>query len=30
MQCIDMVLDTYDAPAGLKAIFDYKKKMAGS
>lgn len=29
-QCIDMVLDKYDAPGGLKAIFDYKKKAAGA
>ncbi|KAL6900557.1 thiamine diphosphate-binding protein [Trichoderma evansii] len=27
-QCIDMVLDKYDAPGGLKAIFDFKKKLA--
>ncbi|KAM0472548.1 hypothetical protein ACHAPX_008705 [Trichoderma viride] len=29
-QCIDMLLDKYDAPGGLKAIFDYKKKAAGA
>ncbi|OPB43758.1 pyruvate decarboxylase [Trichoderma guizhouense] len=29
-QCIDMTLDKYDAPAGLRAIFDFKKKMAGA
>ncbi|UKZ69667.1 uncharacterized protein TrAtP1_010670 [Trichoderma atroviride] len=29
-QCIDMVLDKYDAPGGLKAIFDYKKKAASA
>lgn len=30
LQCIDMTLDKYDAPAGLRAIFDFKKKMAGA
>ncbi|KAL6815236.1 pyruvate decarboxylase [Trichoderma sp. SZMC 28013] len=29
-QCIDMALDKYDAPAGLRAIFEFKKKMAGA
>ncbi|PTB35567.1 hypothetical protein M441DRAFT_31785 [Trichoderma asperellum CBS 433.97] len=29
-QCIDMVLDKYDAPEGLKAIFDFKKKLASA
>ncbi|UKZ74837.1 hypothetical protein TrVFT333_002507 [Trichoderma virens FT-333] len=29
-QCIDMALDKYDAPEGLTAIFDFKKKMAGA
>ncbi|KAL6689667.1 pyruvate decarboxylase [Trichoderma pleuroticola] len=29
-QCIDMALDKYDAPAGLRAIFDFKKKRAGA
>ncbi|KAM0255733.1 hypothetical protein ACHAQJ_005487 [Trichoderma viride] len=29
-QCIDMVLDTFDAPLGLKAIFDFNKKRAGT
>ncbi|KAL7921233.1 thiamine diphosphate-binding protein [Trichoderma austrokoningii] len=29
-QCIDMSLDKYDAPGGLKAIFDFKKKASST